>query len=73
MRAGRPAIRPSIYVPLTIAGLTPATFIYVQAGTSITRFDSAGGAASMPLLVALFLISAVPVYLKMLARFEPQA
>lgn len=70
---GLTAIRPSIYIPLTIAGLTPATFIYVQAGTSITGFDSGANTASVPLLVALFLISVLPIYLRALARFEPSA
>ncbi len=70
---GLTVMRPATYVPLTVAGLAPATFIYVQTGTSISTLGSGSESASVPLLVALFLISAVPVYLKLLARFEPQA
>jgi uncharacterized membrane protein YdjX (TVP38/TMEM64 family) len=69
---GLTAMRPATYVPLTVAGLTPATFIYVTFGTSMA-VDSSANSASLPLLVCLFVISIVPVYLRLLARFEPRA
>ena len=58
---------------MKVAGLTPATFIYVTFGTSMAEVDSAAYSASLPLLVCLFVISIVPVYLRLLARFEPRA
>ncbi|HET9810713.1 MAG TPA: TVP38/TMEM64 family protein [Sphingomicrobium sp.] len=70
---GLTAMRAAIYVPLTAAGLAPATFIYVQAGTRLADFGSGGDLIPIPLLASLFVISLIPVYLRMLARFEPAA
>jgi uncharacterized membrane protein YdjX (TVP38/TMEM64 family) len=70
---GLTAMRPATYVPLTVAGLTPATFVYVQFGSAIAVDGTGPGTPSLPLLVALFVVSVVPVYLRLLARFEPRA
>lgn len=61
---GLTAIRPSTYVPLTLAGLAPATFIYVTAGTQLATIDSAGDIVSVSLMATLLMLSLFPLLVK---------
>jgi uncharacterized membrane protein YdjX (TVP38/TMEM64 family) len=54
MRLGR-------YVPLTIAGLLPALYIYVTAGAQLATMRSASDIVSVRLMIALFLVSLLPL------------
>jgi uncharacterized membrane protein YdjX (TVP38/TMEM64 family) len=61
---GLTAIRPRTYIALTVAGLLPATFIYVTAGTQLVTIDSAGDIVSANLVVTLLLLSLFPLLAK---------
>ena len=58
---GLTSMRPRTYAVLTVAGLLPATFIYVTAGTRLATIDGAGDILSPQLLVSLVLLSVVPL------------
>ena len=58
---GLTAIRTRTYVALTIAGLVPATLVYVSAGTRLASIDSASDIVSADLLVALLALSLLPL------------
>lgn len=49
------------YAALSVAGLLPATFIYVNAGTQLATLDSAADILSPQLLVTLALLSLFPL------------
>ena len=71
---GLTAIRPSTYVPLTIAGLAPASLIYVHAGTSLATLESAHDIVSPELLLALLALSTFPLLARAaLARLSAPA
>ncbi len=61
---GLTAIRWRTYVPLTIAGLIPATFIYVSAGTQLATLENAGDILSAKLIAALMLLSLFPLIVR---------
>ncbi|MBA3526051.1 MAG: VTT domain-containing protein [Pseudomonadota bacterium] len=61
---GLTAIRWRTYVPLTIAGLIPATFIYVSAGTQLATLENAGDILSVKLIATLMLLSLFPLILR---------
>lgn len=61
---GLTAIRPRTYIALTVAGLLPATFIYVTAGTQLVTIDSASDIVSANLVVTLLLLSLFPLLAK---------
>jgi uncharacterized membrane protein YdjX (TVP38/TMEM64 family) len=61
---GLTAMRPSTYVPLTLAGLAPATFIYVTAGTQLATIGSAREILSVSLLASLLALSLFPLFIK---------
>ena len=61
---GVTAIGLKTYVIMTPAGLLPATFIYVNAGTQIATIDSARDVLSPNLLLALILLSLFPLLVR---------
>lgn len=61
---GLTAIRSRTYIALTVAGLLPATFIYVTAGTQLVTIESAGDIVSANLIVTLLLLSLFPLLIK---------
>ena len=58
---GLTAMRLRTYAALTVAGLLPATFIYVHAGTQIATLESARDIVSPQLIAALLLLSLFPL------------
>ena len=58
---GLTQMRLRTYAALTIAGLLPATFIYVTAGTRLATIERASDILSPQLIVALFLLSLFPL------------
>ncbi len=63
---GVTAMRLAKYVPLTIIGLFPATYIYVTAGSQLATMERASDLVSMRLMIALFLISLMPLVVERL-------
>ncbi|HYI43024.1 MAG TPA: TVP38/TMEM64 family protein [Sphingomicrobium sp.] len=63
---GLTAMRPSTYVPLTLAGLAPATLIYVTAGTQLASIDRTADILSVSLLATLLLLSLFPLIVKLI-------
>lgn len=61
---GLTGIRLRTYVVLTIAGLVPATFIYVSAGTRLATLESAGDILSVNLIATLLLLSLFPLMVR---------
>lgn len=58
---GLTSMRVAIYVPLTLVGLCPALFIYVDAGTRLARLRGIGDIFSPGLIAALILLSLFPL------------
>lgn len=58
---GVTSMRLRTYVALSVAGLLPATFIYVNAGTQLATLDSASDIVSPQLVVTLVLLSLFPL------------
>ena len=58
---GVTAMRARTYYPLTVVGLSPATFIYVTAGTQLARIERASDILSMELFAALLVLSLFPL------------
>lgn len=58
---GLTAIRPRTYAALTVAGLLPATFIYVSAGTQLATIERASDIVSPQLVATLVLLSLFPL------------
>ena len=56
------------YVPLTLIGLVPSIFLYVEAGTRLATLQRPSDIASPTLLAALFVVSLLPVLIKLLER-----
>jgi uncharacterized membrane protein YdjX (TVP38/TMEM64 family) len=67
---GLTKMRVTTYIPLTAAGLLPATFLYVNAGVHLARVEHMGEIFSAQLIVALLLISLLPL---IVARFSAAA
>ena len=64
---GVTAIGLKTYVIMTPAGLMPATFIYVNAGTRLATIDSARDVLSPNLLLALILLSLFPLLVRVVS------
>ena len=62
---GLTAIRASTYVPLTLAGLAPATLVYVTAGTQLAAHGTVGEILSVSLLATLLMLSLFPLFAKL--------
>lgn len=62
---GVTAIGLKTYVALTPAGLMPATFLYVNAGTQLATIDSARDVFSPGVLLALLLLSLFPLVVRL--------
>lgn len=58
---GVTSMRLRTYAALTVAGLLPATLIYVNAGTQLATLDSAADIVSPQLVVTLLLLSLFPL------------
>lgn len=58
---GLTKMRVATYVPLTIAGLLPATFIYVNAGTRLASIETTAEIISVKLAAGLLLLSLLPL------------
>jgi uncharacterized membrane protein YdjX (TVP38/TMEM64 family) len=65
---GLTAMRLRTYVPLTVVGLLPSIFLYVEAGTRLATLERPGDIASPTLIAALFVVSLLPVLIKLLER-----
>ena len=65
---GLTAMRLRTYVPLTLIGLVPSIFLYVEAGTRLATLQRPSDIASPTLLAALFVVSLLPVLIKLLER-----
>lgn len=58
---GVTSMRLGTYVPLTVIGVFPATFLYVQAGARLATIESAGDILSPEIMGALLLLSLAPL------------
>jgi uncharacterized membrane protein YdjX (TVP38/TMEM64 family) len=65
---GVTTMRLTVYVPLTLIGLFPATFIYVTAGTQLATLRSAADIASPGLIASLVALSLLPLAAARLTR-----
>jgi uncharacterized membrane protein YdjX (TVP38/TMEM64 family) len=65
---GLTAMQLRTYVPLTVIGLIPSIFLYVEAGTRLATLEQPSDIASPALLAALFVVSLLPVLIKLLER-----
>ena len=70
---GLTAVRLRIYVPLTLVGLVPSIFLYVEAGTRLATLERPGDIASPALLAALFVVSLLPLLFRPLEPTEPRS
>ena len=58
---GLTTMRLAAYIPLTLVGLSPALFIYVDAGTRLATLRGVGDIFSPGLIAALILLSLFPL------------
>jgi uncharacterized membrane protein YdjX (TVP38/TMEM64 family) len=65
---GLTAMRLRTYIPLTLIGLLPSIFLYVEAGTRLATLERPSDIASPALIAALFVVSLLPVAIKLLER-----
>lgn len=65
---GLTTMRLRTYVPLTIVGLIPSIFLYVEAGTRLATLQRPADIASPTLLAALFVVSLLPLLIRLLER-----
>lgn len=56
------------FAPVSFIGLAPATAIYVNAGTQLSKIQSAGDVLSPAVVVSLGLLAAVPLATRLLVR-----
>lgn len=69
---GLTPIRVTHYVLASWIGMLPATIVYVNAGTQLSRLDSLGGILSPPLIISFLLLAAFPYLARwLLNRFRP--
>jgi uncharacterized membrane protein YdjX (TVP38/TMEM64 family) len=61
-------MRLGTYVPLTIIGIFPATFLYVQAGAKLATIESASDILSPQIMGALLLLSLAPLFVGWVKR-----
>lgn len=71
---GLTPIRVSHYMLASWVGMFPATVVYVNAGTQLSRLESLGGILSPPLIVSFLLLAMFPYIARwLLNRFRPAA
>jgi uncharacterized membrane protein YdjX (TVP38/TMEM64 family) len=73
---GLTAIRLRTYAPLTLVGLVPSIFLYVEAGTRLATLQQPSDIASPALLAALLVVSLLPLLFRPVAKIiaaGPQA
>ena len=70
---GLTAMRLRTYIPLTLIGLLPSIFLYVEAGTRLATLERPSDIASPALIAALFVVSLLPVAIKLLERRKRSA
>jgi uncharacterized membrane protein YdjX (TVP38/TMEM64 family) len=68
---GLTSMRMRVYVPLTLAGLSPALFIYANAGSRLATVTSIGDVFSPVLILSLLLLSLVPLVADRLRKDSP--
>jgi uncharacterized membrane protein YdjX (TVP38/TMEM64 family) len=68
---GLTPMRMRTYVPLTLVGLSPALFIYANAGSQLAAVTSIGEVFSPGLMISLLLLSLVPIVADRLRREPP--
>jgi uncharacterized membrane protein YdjX (TVP38/TMEM64 family) len=57
-----------LFAPVSLAGLLPVTFLYVQAGTQLARIDDVSDIYSPRLLVTLGLLGVLPLAMRVAFR-----
>lgn len=62
---GLTPMRTRTYFWVSLVGMLPSTIVYVNAGTQLSRLDAMEHILSSPLIVALFLLGALPLITKM--------
>jgi uncharacterized membrane protein YdjX (TVP38/TMEM64 family) len=55
---------------VSLLGMLPGTFLYVNAGTELARIDSPTDVLSLPVLISLALLGLVPLGLRKLIRWK---
>jgi uncharacterized membrane protein YdjX (TVP38/TMEM64 family) len=70
---GLTAMRMRTYVPLTLAGLAPALFIYANAGSRLATVTSIGDVFSPGLMLSLLLLSLIPLVADRLRKHSSAA
>ncbi len=69
---GLTPIRVSHYMLASWFGMLPATIVYVNAGTQLSKLDSLAGILSPPLVISFLLLAAFPYIARwLLNRFKP--
>ena len=59
------------YALVSQVGMLPATFVYVNAGSQLSRVESPGDLMSLPLILSFFLLALFPLLIKkLLVRFK---
>jgi len=61
LAAGLTAMRLSVYVPIALVGLFPATFLYVSGGAQLAAIDEPGDVFPFGLVAALLVFSLLPL------------
>ena len=59
-------IRVKVYALVSLVGMGPAIFVYVNAGSRLSRVESAGDLISPPLIISFFLLALFPLLVKKL-------
>jgi len=54
---------------VSLVGMLPGTFLYVNAGTELSRINSPSDVLSLPLIVSFALLGVVPLLLRLLVRW----
>jgi uncharacterized membrane protein YdjX (TVP38/TMEM64 family) len=66
---GLTPMRPRTFAWVSILGMLPGTFLYVNAGTELGRLASPRDALTPGLLISLALLGAVPLVLRLVVRW----
>jgi uncharacterized membrane protein YdjX (TVP38/TMEM64 family) len=54
---------------VSLLGMLPGTFLYVNAGTELSRINSPSDVVSLPLIISFALLGVVPLLLRLLVRW----
>ena len=57
-------IRIKVYALVSLVGMLPAISLYVNAGSRLSRVESAGDLMSLPLIISLSLLALFPLFVK---------